>query len=147
MGAFGVVAGRQGAPGSAGAGLDVDVMNDTVAATAALWDWNCTRGHLYGWDAAWLAQSMARLGWDPEAVAEMLLLPAKHNGFAAYNGYNTGGEGALAAYLPGNGGLLHTVALLASGGGSGGLPWGGVGEGFPPYVSTALQLMQPAGRD
>lgn len=135
VGAYGIVEGQVGPLGAAGAVLDIDVMNATVAATAALWDWNCTRANVWGWDAAWLANAMSRLGWDPVATAEVVMLPARHNGFARYNGYNTGGHGGLAAYLPGNGGLLHSIALMASG--SGGLPWGGVSEGFPGYVGRA----------
>ena len=54
---------------------------------------------------------MTRLAWDPSAVVDYLLQPNADNQYI-HTGYNY--MGAF-AYLPGNGGTLLTVAMMAAG--------------------------------
>ena len=105
-------------------------MNLTIAAVLQRWDWAST----WGWDYGLVALAMARHAWSGEAIADLLLMNVVKNSYPA-NGYNFQ-EAALAAYLPGNGGLLAAIAMLC---GDGAEPprfpsaWGVVCEGFPPY--------------
>ena len=86
------------------------------------------------------AFSQMRLGWGSSSVVDMLLRNETKNLYFA-NGHNYQSNG-LACYLPGNGGLLSAVAMMAGGfmDGAGnavpvGFPpaWGALSEGFLAY--------------
>jgi hypothetical protein len=121
-----------------GAGrVDLSIANRTLAGILANWTWGST----WGWDYPLLALSQLRLGWSPESVAATLLMKATKNLYLA-SGHNYQSSG-LPAYLPGNGGLLLAVAMMAAGAGEGAgesgpmrFPeaWGARAEGFlVPY--------------
>jgi hypothetical protein len=88
--------------------IDPDIMRATLSDVLADWDWGST----WGWDYPVMAMTAARLG-DPEAAVDALLLSAGKNTFLA-NGHNRQTD-SLPLYLPGNGGLLAAVALMAAG--------------------------------
>jgi protein-glucosylgalactosylhydroxylysine glucosidase len=56
-------------------------------------------------------QAMARMTWDPASVVGYLLAAGTQNNYIP-TGYNYNGN---FAYLPGNGGTLLTVAMMAAG--------------------------------
>ena len=81
-----------------------------------------------------VALGQIRCGWDPSAVVAMLLMQDSHNGYWR-TGYNW--QGGF-VYLPGNGGTLSAVAMMA--GGTTTSPpcsfppeWGAVCEGFTQF--------------
>jgi hypothetical protein len=111
-------------------GVSAATANNTLA---GVWgSWGQWKG-AWGWDDSLLASAMARLGWDPRAIVEGPLSDAK------FPYWKNGHTLCCPVYLPGNGGLLLSVALLAAG--SDTSPpmhfpreWGAVGEGFDvPY--------------
>ena len=73
-----------------------------------------------------MAMTAARLG-EGQAAIEALLMAQTKNRYLA-NGHNFQMEHVLPIYLPGNGGLLYSVAMMAAG-------WDGAPErhapGFP----------------
>ena len=103
---------------------------------AAGWAWEGT----WGWDYPLWGFAMMRLGWRSDAVVDMLLRnETKNLYFANGHDYETN---ELPCYLPGNGGLLSAVAMMAGGflDGEGkersvGFPesWGARSEGFKSY--------------
>lgn len=88
--------------------VDMDVMRATLAEVRADWNWEST----WGWDYPVLAMAAARLG-EPETAVDSLLLGAGKNSALA-NGHNRQTD-SLPLYLPGNGGLLAAVAMMAAG--------------------------------
>ncbi len=86
-----------------GPGVDHATAHRTVLRTWAEWNWSTC----WGWDFPWMAMAAARVG-EPGIAIEALLHPAPFNQYAAC-GINAGW------YLPGNGGLLYSVAMLAAG--------------------------------
>ena len=100
--------------------VDADVMRRTLADVRRQWNWETT----WGWDYPMMAMTAARVG-EPGAAVEALLMDVPKNRYLA-NGHNFQTE-RLPLYLPGNGGLLYAVALMAAGweGSSGDAP------GFP----------------
>jgi len=112
LGALGVL------PGSK---LDAETMRRTLKKVLAVWRWEDT----WGWDYPMVAMTAARLGEPALAVDALLMNTPKNVWFP--NGHNWQ-RANLPLYLPGNGGLLAAVALMAGG-------WkGGPGEyapGFP----------------
>ncbi|MFE4196356.1 hypothetical protein ACFRJ9_10865 [Paenarthrobacter sp. NPDC056912] len=88
--------------------IDPDIMRATVTDVLADWDWGST----WGWDYPVMAMTAARLE-DPEAAVDALLLDAGKNTVLP-NGHNRQTD-SLPLYLPGNGGLLAAVALMAAG--------------------------------
>ncbi|MEV7660427.1 glycoside hydrolase family 43 protein [Paenarthrobacter sp. NPDC089316] len=102
--------------------IDPAIMRATLKDVLADWDWEST----WGWDYPVMAMTAARLG-DPEAAVDALLLTAGKNTVLP-NGHNRQTD-SLPLYLPGNGGLLAAVALMAAG-------WDNGPErhapGFPP---------------
>jgi hypothetical protein len=91
-------------------GRDVDpsTMRRTLDWIWTHWSWADT----WGWDYPMVAMTAARLG-DPERAVDALLLDTPKNRYRA-NGHNHQRPG-LTIYLPGNGGLLYAVALMAAG--------------------------------
>ncbi|TLM86188.1 hypothetical protein FDW84_07555 [Pseudarthrobacter sp. NamE5] len=88
--------------------IDRDTMRATLADVLSNWDWAST----WGWDYPVMAMTATRLE-DPEAAVNALLLDAGKNTVLP-NGHNRQTE-SLPLYLPGNGGLLAAVALMAAG--------------------------------
>ena len=89
---------------------------------------------MWGWDFPTMAMTLARLGRRKDAV-DMLLLDSDKNTYVL-NGHNRQvGSDDLPLYLPGNGGLLIAVAMMAAGwdGSSGDAP------GFPDDGSWKVQ--------
>lgn len=69
-------------------------------------------GDMWGWDFGVLAMSAARLGMQEEAV-QALVLPVQKNTYLN-NGHNYQNE-RLKLYLPGNGAILESVAMMCAG--------------------------------
>lgn len=88
--------------------IDPDIMRATLTDVLADWDWGST----WGWDYPVMSMTAARLE-DPEAAVDALLLSAGKNTVLP-NGHNRQTD-SLPLYLPGNGGLLAAVALMAAG--------------------------------
>jgi hypothetical protein len=84
------------------------IMSRTVDDAIAKWDWPTT----WGWDYPMLAMTAARLGRPGDAV-DFLLMDAPKNRYLG-NGHNYQREN-LPLYLPGNGGLLYAIAMMAGG--------------------------------
>ncbi|TLM83430.1 hypothetical protein FDW83_10325 [Pseudarthrobacter sp. NamE2] len=114
--------------------IDPDIMRATLADVFADWDWDST----WGWDYPVMAMTAARLE-DPETAVDALLLDAAKN-VVLPNGHNRQTD-SLPLYLPGNGGLLSAVALMAAG-------WDGGPErhapGFPAHWTVAWEGLVPA---
>jgi hypothetical protein len=88
--------------------IDPNVMRKTYDHVLATWDWPST----WGWDYPMLAMTAARLG-EPEKAVDALFLESPKNRYLA-NGHNYQ-SARLPLYLPGNGGLLTAVAMMAAG--------------------------------
>ncbi len=101
-----------------GADVDRATMRRTLDWIWANWSWPDT----WGWDYPMLAMCAARLG-QPERAIDALLLDTPKNAYRP-NGHNHQRPG-LTIYLPGNGGLLAAVAMMAAG-------WDGAPEGRAP---------------
>lgn len=101
-----------------GRGIDRGVMTGTFDWIWSNWDWPST----WGWDYPMMAMAAARLGRSDRAV-DALLLDTPKNVYRA-NGHNHQRPG-LTIYLPGNGGLLYAVAMMAAG-------WDGAPDGQAP---------------
>ncbi|MBT2565528.1 hypothetical protein J7I84_03270 [Arthrobacter sp. ISL-85] len=114
--------------------IDEGIMKATLHDVLADWDWNST----WGWDYPVMAMTAARLG-DPEAAVRALLQEAGKNTVLP-NGHNRQ-TGSLPLYLPGNGGLLAAVALMAAG-------WDNGPDrhapGFPAGWTVAWEGLVPA---
>ncbi|HMP82967.1 MAG TPA: hypothetical protein PKA41_09735 [Verrucomicrobiota bacterium] len=88
--------------------IDSATMSRTLDAVWHDWDWPST----WGWDYPVMAMTAARVG-RPDKAIDALFLPAQKNRYLA-NGHNYQ-DARLPVYLPGNGGLLTTVAMMAAG--------------------------------
>jgi hypothetical protein len=112
-----------------GDGVDRATMRRTLEWMWANWNWPDT----WGWDYPMLAMCAARLG-EPERAIDALLMDAAKNAFRR-NGHNHQRPG-LTIYLPGNGGLLAAVAMMAAG-------WDGAPDrhapGFPSDGSWTVR--------
>jgi hypothetical protein len=84
------------------------VMRRTLKKVMTEWDWPET----WGWDYPLTAMTAARLG-EPAIAIDALLLNTPKNKYLP-NGHNYQRPN-LPLYLPGNGGLLYAVALMANG--------------------------------
>ncbi|MFD0206792.1 MULTISPECIES: hypothetical protein [Saccharothrix] len=100
--------------------IDHGVMRATLHHVLADWDWPSA----WGWDFPAMAMTATRLG-EPATAVDVLLLDTPKNTYLP-NGHNRQSD-LLPVYLPGNGGLLAAVALMAAG-------WDGSPPtpGFPP---------------
>lgn len=110
--AFGVLPGEM---------ADRQTMRRTLHKVLEVWDWPST----WGWDYPLIAMTAARLG-EPETAVDALFLDTPKNRWLP-NGHNYQRPN-LPLYLPGNGGLLIAVAMMAAGW-QGGPP--GPAPGFP----------------
>ncbi len=88
--------------------VDPNVMARTLDSVMQDWDWPST----WGWDYPMLAMTAARLD-EPEKAVDALFVEAQKNRYLA-NGHNYQ-SARLPLYLPGNGGLLTAVAMMAAG--------------------------------
>ncbi|HVM47560.1 MAG TPA: hypothetical protein VMU04_06000, partial [Candidatus Acidoferrum sp.] len=119
-----------------GPGIDRETMRRTLDWIWVNWDWPST----WGWDYPMLAMCAARLGL-PERAIDALLLDTPKNHYRL-NGHNHERQG-LTIYLPGNGGLLYAVAMMAAG-------WDGAPQrnapGFPDNGQWTVRWegLQPA---
>lgn len=86
-----------------GDGVDTAILRNTFTEVLKTWDFD--RG--WGWDFPVFAMAAARLN-KPETAIDMLLYKNEHNTYET-PGYNSW------VYLPGNGGLLSAVAMMAGG--------------------------------
>ncbi len=87
-------------------GVDAETAHRTVRKVWETWNWDRT----WGWDCPWMAMAAARVG-EPQMAVDALLKDSARNQFDK-RGVNTGGP---CPYLPGNGGLLYAVAMMAAG--------------------------------
>lgn len=104
----------------ASAKLNKATMQRTFDTVWKVWQWPDT----WGWDFPMAAMTAARLG-NPNKAIDALFMKIQTNTYLK-NGHNYQ-DGRLRIYLPGNGGVLIAVAMMAGG-------WdGSVGEnpGFP----------------
>lgn len=88
--------------------IDPTTMRRTLANVLEDWDWDSA----WGWDFPVAAMTATRLG-DPDLAVDALLMDRPKNTFLA-NGHNRQ-NASLPIYLPGNGGLLFAVSLMAVG--------------------------------
>ncbi|MGE5326365.1 MAG: hypothetical protein ACM3NO_04955 [Deltaproteobacteria bacterium] len=89
--------------------VDAATMQRTFDDVASRWDWDST----WGWDYPMMAMTAARLGQPAKAI-EALMRDTRKNHYLI-NGHNFQVKGRLPLYLPGNGGLLYTTAMMAAG--------------------------------
>ena len=88
-------------------GVNREIAHRTVLKVWQTWDWT----RCWGWDFPWMAMAAARVG-EPQIAVEALLKVAGNKNHYDERGVNTGGP---CPYLPGNGGLLYAVAMMAAG--------------------------------
>ncbi len=121
LGAFGMLPGVDPIHGTGGAAVDTVVMVRTLERVMSDWDWEST----WGWDYPLMAMTAARCG-RPDLAVDCLLMDTQKNRYLN-NGHNYQ-TAQLPLYLPGNGGLLAAIAMMA--GGWDGAP-AGPAPGFP----------------
>jgi hypothetical protein len=88
--------------------VDRETMRRTLHLTMKDWQWDKT----WGWDYPMTAMTAARLG-EAKIAVDALLMNTEKNRYLQ-NGHNWQREN-LPCYLPGNGGLLYAVAMMAGG--------------------------------
>jgi len=88
--------------------VDRETMRRTLHRTLDEWDWQQT----WGWDFPMMAMTAARLD-EPEAAVRCLMMDVPHNRYTLNGHCNQ--RRFLSGYLPGNGGLLTALALMAAG--------------------------------
>ncbi len=91
-----------------GATVDRETMRRTLYKVLKEWNWAET----WGWDYPMTAMTAARLG-ETKLAVDALLMDTEKNHFLP-NGHNYQRPN-LPLYLPGNGGLLYAVAMMAAG--------------------------------
>jgi hypothetical protein len=109
--------------------VDPETMRRTLSKVMKEWQWNQT----WGWDYPLTAMTAARLG-EPNTAVDALLMKTQKNRYLP-NGHNWQRPN-LPCYLPGNGGLLYAIAMMAGG-------WHGAparsAPGFPSDGSWQVQ--------
>lgn len=88
--------------------VDPKIMQNTLDTIAEKWNWPNT----WGWDYPMAAMCAVRVG-EPELALDLLLKDVQKNTYLK-NGHNYQDD-RLRIYLPGNGGLLQTVAMMCAG--------------------------------
>ncbi|GAA5200228.1 hypothetical protein [Microbacterium jejuense] len=86
--------------------IDPATMRETYRDVLGDWDWQST----WGWDYPMMAMTAARLG-EPDWAVDALLDPTAKNTMLRNGHYYQ--VDSLPLYLPGNGGILAAVALMA----------------------------------
>jgi hypothetical protein len=110
--------------------VDRETMRRTLHLTMKDWQWDKT----WGWDYPMTAMTAARLG-ETKIAIDALLMSTEKNRYLP-NGHNWQREN-LPCYLPGNGGLLYAVAMMAGGWkGAPGVP----AAGFPADGSWMVRF-------
>jgi len=99
LGALGVLHGEN---------VDRETMRRTLHRVMKEWQWDRT----WGWDYPLTAMTAARLG-ETRLAVDALLMTTEKNRYLP-NGHNWQRQN-LPCYLPGNGGLLYAVAMMAGG--------------------------------
>ena len=120
LGALGMLSGDR---------VDRETMRRTLRKVLKEWRWDQT----WGWDYPLTAMTAARLG-EPKLAVDALLMNTEKNRYLP-NGHNWQRQN-LPCYLPGNGGLLYAMALMA-GGWQGSPP--GRAPGFPSDGSWTVR--------
>ncbi|GGO63166.1 hypothetical protein GCM10010910_15060 [Microbacterium nanhaiense] len=105
--------------------IDPAVMRATYLDVVREWDWAST----WGWDYPLMAMTASRLG-EPAWAIDALMNDAGKNEVVA-SGHNHQ-NGSLPLYLPGNGGLLAAIAVMAD-------RHQRSGDGFPADWSVRLE--------
>jgi hypothetical protein len=85
-----------------------ETMRRTLKKVMETWNWQRT----WGWDYPLAAMTAARVG-EPELAIDALLMDVPQNKYLN-NGHNHQDD-RLTLYLPGNGGLLTAIAMMAAG--------------------------------
>ena len=88
--------------------IDIEKMRRTLKRVMETWNWDRT----WGWDYPLTAMTAARVG-EPEIAIDALLMNVQKNTYLN-NGHNYQDD-RLTLYLPGNGGLLTAIAMMAAG--------------------------------
>lgn len=88
--------------------VDKETMRRTLKRVMKEWTWADT----WGWDYPMTAMTAAKLG-ETEIAVQSLLLDTPKNGYVQ-SGHNYQRPN-LPLYLPGNGGLLYAIAMMAGG--------------------------------
>ncbi|MFD2036461.1 hypothetical protein ACFSKL_16770 [Belliella marina] len=88
--------------------IDPEIMRNTLEKILEIWQWDTT----WGWDYPMMAMNAARLDM-PETALDAIFLGKQKNIYLP-NGHNYQDK-RLRIYLPGNGGLLTAVAMMAAG--------------------------------
>lgn len=108
--------------------VDFETAHRTLLKVWKTWDWK----RCWGWDFPWTAMAAARVG-EPNIAVDVLLLDAGKKNYYDKRGVCTGGP---CPYLPGNGGLLYAVSMMAAG-------WDGAPDinapGFPQDGSWVVK--------
>lgn len=104
--------------------IDKRTMLQTLRKVKEEWQWETA----WGWDFPMCAMTAARLG-ELDLAVDFLLMEEVKNTYLA-NGHNYQDE-SLTAYLPGNGGLLTAVAMMAA-------RWG-----FPDTWNVTAENIRP----
>jgi len=108
--------------------VDFETAHRTLLKVLETWDWK----RCWGWDFPWTAMAAARVG-EPNLAIDVLLMDADTKNNYDERGVCTGGP---CPYLPGNGGLLYAVAMMAAG-------WDGAPQknapGFPDDGSWTVR--------
>jgi hypothetical protein len=113
---------------------DREIMRRTVRKVFDSWDWSKT----WGWDYPMVAMTAARVGEPELALNALLMDKPEYNNHYLPNGhcFQSSRSNRLPVYLPGNGGLLTAVAMMAAG-------WDGAPDryapGFPDDGSWTVQ--------
>ena len=114
LGALGILPGKK---------VDRAIMENTLKKVFEQWNFE----RMWGWDFPMMAMTAARLG-KPEIAVDALLSDSPKNVYVLNGNNRQVTRKDLPLYLPGNGGLLTAVAMMAAG-------WDGceLGEtpGFP----------------
>jgi len=88
--------------------IDLEMMRRTLEKVMISWNWERT----WGWDYPLTAMTAARVGRQDLAI-KALLMDVEKNTYLN-NGHNYQSD-RLPLYLPGNGGLLTAIAMMAAG--------------------------------
>ena len=87
-------------------GVDPETARRTLKKVYETWNW----GRVWGWDFPWTAMCAARTG-QPDIAVEILLHESPRNAYDL-RGVNANNP---CPYLPGNGGLLYAIGMMAGG--------------------------------
>ncbi|MBP2070968.1 hypothetical protein [Thermoanaerobacterium butyriciformans] len=101
LGALGMLPGHK---------VDKRIMKNTLFKVLDKWQFE----EMWGWDFPMIAMNAARLG-EPEIAVKAILMDSPKNTYMLNGHNNQIPNKDLPVYLPGNGGLLTAIALMAAG--------------------------------